>query len=557
MRKILTILLVLLLAFGLSSCDRVPPPVQAETVEKVENEFASLIEFFVEDNILYWRNRATQVTTPVIDLSDIFQVEVVVGPQGEIGPQGIPGPQGEEGPEGPQGERGPAGASGSSGGSGPAGPPGPTGATGPAGATGPQGPAGAQGIEGEQGPQGIQGEQGERVILNSSGTSIFWRYENDIEWNLLIEIPTTNTTETIIETTIVESLTPEFRTNQTHVQWKYTTDNEWIDLFEIPTSTVITETITTNINQTNITIEAKDLSTIIEEVREGIVKFVSGSAVIYRKEGNTYYAVTNNHVYGDGGNMNLSYWLYGNRYETEATLVGRDPSTDLAVITFQSPLILPIISFGDSNTTKIGQAVFAIGNPNPAGLWYLTVTQGIISAQNRLLTSGEIESTYYIQHDAGTGPGNSGGGLFNTDGELIGITNLKSNSNFDNMAYAVTSNIIQRVILDLEEYQTETKLVRADFHLKLYTNPEPCNEIYGVCIDRVNNVSGSISITKNLQALDLIISFKNERMEDYITVYNRAQFNSLVLQTRVGELVSIQYYRNGVLYTSDEKPMSQ
>lgn len=139
---------------------------------------------------------------------------------------------------------------------------------------------------------------------------------------------------------------------------------------------------------------------------------------------------------------------------------------------------------------------------------------------------------------------------------LIGITYLKGNSNFDSMALAVSSNIVQRVITDLEEYQTETRLVRGEFHLRLYTNPEPCEAIYGVCIDRVNDVEGSISKTKQLAALDLIVGFKNARMNDFITVYNRNQFQELVLQTRVGELLQVQYYRNLVLYTLEEKPMS-
>jgi S1-C subfamily serine protease len=530
MRKILKLSLVLLLTFALNSCDYTPTSVQAETVEKIENEFASLIEFFVEDNILYWKNNATQISTPVIDLSTIFQTEVVVGPQGEIGPQGIPGLQGEVGP---QGERGPAGASGSSGGSGPLGPPG---ATGPTGATGATGPAGAT------------GPQGARVILNSSGTSIFWRYENDIEWNLLIEIPTINTTETIIETTIVESLTPEFRTNSTHVQWKYTTHNEWIDLFEIPTSTIITET--------QITVEVKDLSIIIAKVREGIVEFVAGSAVIYRKEGNTYYAVTNNHVYGDGRNLNISYWTYGNVYYTEASLVGRDPSTDLAIITFQAIQNLPVIKLGDSNNILVGEQVFAIGNPRASGSWYSTVTHGIVSTQNRLIDDYPTENVYFIQHDASTGTGSSGGGLFNSNGELIGITTRKANSNFGTMALAINSNTVKRVILDIEEYQTETRLPRGDFHLSLYPNPELCLASYGVCIHKVESISSSISQEKNLKALDLIVGFKNERMSDFIIVYNVSQFRDLVLQTRVGELVSIQYYRNGVLYTSNPEPMS-
>ena len=135
-----------------------------------------------------------------------------------------------------------------------------------------------------------------------------------------------------------------------------------------------------------------------------------GSGFIVDPEG---YIVTNNHVVEDTDEIKV---ILKDGQEYEATIVGRDPSTDLALIKIEAKQELPALELGDSSEVKVGQWVMAIGNP--FGLGH-TVTTGIVSAKGRVLGSGPYDD--YLQTDTSINPGNSGGPLLNLDGQVIGI----------------------------------------------------------------------------------------------------------------------------------------
>ena len=175
-----------------------------------------------------------------------------------------------------------------------------------------------------------------------------------------------------------------------------------------------------------------------------------GSGVIIRKDGKTYYAVSNNHVVGEADEISIR--LYDGR-TFEGQLVGKDPRTDLALVKFDSRDELPLLPVGDSNRLTVGDIVFAIGNPLG---FESTVTQGIISALKRKAEAGSqiADFTDYIQTDAAINPGNSGGALVNLKGELIGInTWIASNSGGSNgLGFAVPVNTVKKAIEDFIEY---------------------------------------------------------------------------------------------------------
>lgn len=179
----------------------------------------------------------------------------------------------------------------------------------------------------------------------------------------------------------------------------------------------------------------------------------SGSGVIISENG---YIVTNNHVIDKAEKIEV---ILNNKQTMKAEVVGKDPATDLALLKVEGKG-LPFISFGNSDDLKVGEWVLAVGNPfNLAS----TVTAGIVSAKGRNInilendpSKGLFPIESFIQTDAAVNPGNSGGALVNTNGELIGINAaIASNTgSYTGYAFAIPVNIVKKVTGDLVEFGT-------------------------------------------------------------------------------------------------------
>ena len=169
----------------------------------------------------------------------------------------------------------------------------------------------------------------------------------------------------------------------------------------------------------------------------------TGSGVIISPTG---YIVTNNHVISDANEISIT--LNNNKAYT-AELIGTDESTDIALLKIESEEDLPFMAFGDSDNAKIGEWVLAVGNPFNLNS---TVTAGIISAKSRDLSGQNTQS--FIQTDAAVNPGNSGGALVNTNGDLIGINTAISSrtGSYIGYSFAVPSNIARKIVNDIMEY---------------------------------------------------------------------------------------------------------
>lgn len=181
-----------------------------------------------------------------------------------------------------------------------------------------------------------------------------------------------------------------------------------------------------------------------------------GSGVVYKKDGDTAYIVTNNHVVS--GAQGLEIVLHDGT-KVQGELVGTDSYTDLAVIKVKSDKIDAVADFGNSDSLKIGEPAIAIGSP--LGSDYAnSVTQGIISSVNRNITNqnddGETININAIQTDAAINPGNSGGPLVNIEGQIIGINSVKIVQSSDSvsvegMGFAIPSNDVVNIINQLEK----------------------------------------------------------------------------------------------------------
>lgn len=166
----------------------------------------------------------------------------------------------------------------------------------------------------------------------------------------------------------------------------------------------------------------------------------AGSGVIIANTGNTYYIITNNHVV-EGYNSIKVYTVAGGEYD--ATVIGTDWTTDIAIIRIETEDKLSVVEIGDSSNLKAGQNIAAIGNP--LGLFGGTITPGIISAVTREIPIEGVGMTL-IQHSASVSPGNSGGGLFNMQGQLIGVVNAKtSGESVESIGFAIPVNTAYRV----------------------------------------------------------------------------------------------------------------
>lgn len=259
-----------------------------------------------------------------------------------------------------------------------------------------------------------------------------------------------------------------------------------------------------------------------------------GSGVIISSDG---YIVTNNHVVENSDQIEIT--LNDNR-TFNAKVVGADPSTDLALLKIDAT-DLPIVKFGDSDQLKVGEWVLAVGNPFQLNS---TVTAGIVSAKARSIgilsnrrTMG-IES--FIQTDAAVNPGNSGGALVNTNGELIGINTaiFSETGNFAGYSFAVPSSIVSKVITDLKQYGTVQRALLGvsirDINAQL-AKEKSLNVQHGAYVEDVNERSAALEA--GIEKGDIITGINN------IDIKSVAALQEQVSRYRPGDKIKVTILR--------------
>ena len=182
-------------------------------------------------------------------------------------------------------------------------------------------------------------------------------------------------------------------------------------------------------------------------------KVGSGSGVIIREDG---YIVTNNHVIEGATKIEVTL---NNNQTYQATLVGTDPATDVALLKIEANG-LPVVPFGDSDKLRLGEWVIAIGSPYDLRS---TITAGIVSAKGRSMPnySGEFKIESFIQTDAAVNPGNSGGALVDKAGNLVGINTaiISKTGSYTGYSFAVPVNIVKKIVYDLMDYGSVQRAV--------------------------------------------------------------------------------------------------
>ncbi|QLE00276.1 trypsin-like peptidase domain-containing protein [Galbibacter sp. BG1] len=245
----------------------------------------------------------------------------------------------------------------------------------------------------------------------------------------------------------------------------------------------------------------------------------TGSGVIISPDG---YIVTNNHVIANASELQVT--LNNNR-TYRAELVGTDPETDIALIKVDANEDLPYLAFGDSDYTKIGEWVLAVGNPFNLTS---TVTAGIISAKARDLDEMDGKFQSFIQTDAAVNPGNSGGALVNTNGELIGINTAitSQTGSYIGYSFAVPSNIAKKVVEDIMEFgnvQMGTLGIKGQDLAVVNGRFEDIDESQGILIAEVFKKSGADKA--GLKSGDIIKQIDNIKITKFsdLTGYLRSK----------------------------------
>jgi serine protease Do len=254
-----------------------------------------------------------------------------------------------------------------------------------------------------------------------------------------------------------------------------------------------------------------------------------GSGVIVSEDG---YIVTNNHVIEKSQEIKV---LLSNKRDYKAKLIGADPKTDLAVIKIEAKG-LAALTWGDSTKLRVGEIVFAIGNP--FGL-NQTVTMGVIGAVGRA-NVGIADYEDFIQTDAAINPGNSGGALINAKGELIGINTaiVSRTGGYQGIGFAVPSAMAKQVMESLIKYK---KVVRGWLGVSIQEVTSDLAEEFGVKDLRGALVSavmkGSPAEKAGIKQGDVILQFNGRDVED------TGHLRNMVSQSPIGSKVKVKVFR--------------
>ncbi|MGB1235792.1 MAG: Do family serine endopeptidase [Planktomarina sp.] len=259
-----------------------------------------------------------------------------------------------------------------------------------------------------------------------------------------------------------------------------------------------------------------------------------GSGFVISEDG---FIVTNNHVIEGADEIMIEFF---NGEELPAELVGTDPNTDIAVLKVTADEPLPFVSFGDSDTARVGDWVIAMGNPLGQGF---SVSAGIVSARSREL-SGPYDD--YIQTDAAINRGNSGGPLFNINGDVVGVNTaiLSPNGGSIGIGFSMASNVVTRVVDQLQEFGETRRgwlgVSIQDVTEDIASGIEGLDTAAGAL---VTNVPDGPAKDGGILTGDVIITFDGTDVEDV------RELVGTVGNTLVGKAVRVVVVRNGATET--------
>ncbi|MGN1407667.1 S1C family serine protease [Lactobacillus sp.] len=279
--------------------------------------------------------------------------------------------------------------------------------------------------------------------------------------------------------------------------------------------------------------------------KKSLTLYSEGSGVIYTTSNGKGYIVTNNHVISGAAKVKV---ILASGKTIAAKVIGKDSTSDLAVLSIDSKYVTQTASFGDSSSLQSGQTVIAVGSPEGSE-YASTVTQGIVSSPSRTITYNSNQMTV-IQTDAAINSGNSGGPLVNSDGQVIGINSMKlssstSGDSVEGMGFAIPSNEVVTIVNQLVK---KGKITRPQLGIKVADISElnsyykkqlgiPTSLKKGLYVASVT--SGSAAAKAGIKKGDVITAADGKTVSDVATLH------SILYSHNVGDKVKITVTRNG------------
>lgn len=306
-----------------------------------------------------------------------------------------------------------------------------------------------------------------------------------------------------------------------------------------------------------VTVNENGIADAVEKVYDAVVVVetyrrntlvATGTGVIFKQDNNKYYVMTNYHVIEDGTTIKIVL-TDGNRYEVNVD--GGDIYSDIAVLSFDSKEDYTIAEIGSSTDARVGDTTFTVGAPLDADTYSWTVTRGILSGKDRMIEVSTSNTLYnsndyimkVLQTDAAINSGNSGGPLCNSNGQVIGITNMKLVSDgVEGMGFAIpiedAIDFANKIINgeDITRPKIGISMV-ALAGASIYGVDIPDNVENGVAVLSVN--SGSSAEVAGLERGDIITEFDNVKIESV------AQLKYELYRHNVGDVVTIKINRHG------------
>lgn len=322
------------------------------------------------------------------------------------------------------------------------------------------------------------------------------------------------------------------------------------------------KTITEEREVRNVTVTDTGIADAVEKIYDAVVVvktyrdgslYATGTGFVYKEDGDTAYILTNNHVIEDGDEIYVEFTDGSN---VITTVEGADVYSDIAVLSLSSEHVTTVAQIGSSEDARVGDTVFTVGAPIDSSTYSGTVTRGILSGKNRLVSVSTTNNSTsdmmmsVLQTDAAINSGNSGGPLANANGEVIGITSLKLSSSsstsasIEGMGFAIPIETALDYAEKLERGETierpQLGISMRNLSDAMYYHYQELRNIdidAGVYVEEVT--SGSPAADAGIRVGDIIISADGEDVD------NLAYLRYLLYTHDVGDTMELTIYRNG------------
>lgn len=290
----------------------------------------------------------------------------------------------------------------------------------------------------------------------------------------------------------------------------------------------------------DVTVTDTGIADAVEKVYDSVVTvknyarnqlYSTGSGFVFKKDDKYAYILTNYHVINGGSEVSV---IFTNNKEEKVTVVGYDEYSDIAVLAVDKSLVLSTAQIGSSNDMRIGDTTFAVGTPVDSSVYSWSVTRGILSGKNRMVQVDNYVMSV-LQTDTAINSGNSGGPLCNSNGEVIGITNMKlASSQIEGMGFAIP---IEDAVTNAETIISGKKISRPYLGVSIYDSNNYFNNNTGVYVESVEK--NGPADKAGIKSGDKILKVND------VDIANTSYFRYQLYKYNIGDKIKITIERNG------------